>query len=105
MLRAVTAWRPEAVALFEEIVPDFSDIAALNPQIVEHRGCILNRRALDNRRLSQWFEDRFGDGQREYVLNRVHLWDIAWMPNEEGPAEEVTARLRAFLPTLAEFWR
>jgi len=105
LLQAVGSWRPEAVSIFKAIVDEFSDVEALNPKAVEHRGCLLNRRALDNPHLEEWFEERFSDAQREYVLNHVHLWDVAWMPDDDARSAELTERLREFMPTLADFWR
>ena len=104
-MEAAAEWRPDVAPMFEALLPDFSEQGALLPEIVEYCGCVLNRRALDNPHLPEWFEDRFIDAQREYVLNHVHLWDLTWQHTDDAKAEELTARLRAFLPVLAEFWR
>jgi len=105
LLSAVAGWRPEAVPVFEALLPDLSDVGALLPSVVEYRGCVLNKRALDSPHLSEWFEDRFGDAQREYVLNHVHLWDVTWQHSEDAKADALTVRLREALPIIAEFWR
>ncbi len=105
LLVAVREWRPSAVDTFEQILPDFVDAGVLLPIAVDFRGCLLSQRAtVDNPHLEAWFEDRFIDAQREYVLNHVHLWDAVWMPNDDAAADELTSRLQTFLPILAEFW-
>ena len=105
LLPCVAEWRADALPVFEALLPDLSDAAALLPSVVEYRGCLLNKRAIDNPHLSEWFEDRFVDAQREYVLNHVHLWDVIWQHEDEVKAEALTARLRHALPTIADFWR
>lgn len=105
LLTTIAAWRPESVSAFESIIREFSDPAALDPVAVEYRGCLLNRRVLDSPRLEEWFEERFSDAQREYVLNHIHLWDVAWMPDDEERAGALTERLREFILVLADYWR
>ena len=95
----------DALPVFEALLPDLSDADALLPRVVEYRGCLLNKRAIDNPHLSECFEDRFVDAQREYVLNHVHLWDVIWQHEDDAKAEALTARLRRALPTIADFWR
>ncbi len=105
LLRSVAEWRAEAVQIFEVLLPDLSDAGALLPSVVEYRGCPLNKRAIDSPHLSEWFEDRFVDAQREYALNHVHLWDVIWQHADDVEADGLTSRLREALPTIAEFWR
>lgn len=105
LLSSVAEWRAEAAPIFQALLPDLSDSDALLPNVVEYRGCLLNKRAIDSPHLSEWFEERFVDAQREYVLNHVHLWDVIWQHTDDVKAEALAARLRQALPTIADFWR
>lgn len=105
LMAAVREWRSECVHAFESMLPEFAEPTVLLPVVVDFRGCLLKQSAMDNSHLEEWFEDRFVDEQREYVLNHVHLWDAVWMPNaDDDAAEQLTQRLRKFLPVLADFW-
>lgn len=106
VLAQVSLWRPETQALFVSVLVDLRDPSALDLDAVDYNGCLINRRALKHpETLAAWFEDRFSDDQREYVLNHLHLWDVAEMPSDPAASSDLTERLRSFLPTLADFWR
>lgn len=104
ILAAVKEWRPECVDMFAKMLPEFAEPSVLLPIVVDFRGCLLKQSVINNPHLSVWFEDRFVDEQREYALNHSHLWDAVWMPDAGEAADEVTSRIRAFLPVLADFW-
>lgn len=105
VLLAVSNWRPDVVNVFEAVLPDLVDAGVLLPAVTDFRGCLLSASAITgNPHLEEWFEDRFTDAQREYVLNHLHLWDVVKTTDGVAVPEVVTGRLRALLPILAEFW-
>jgi hypothetical protein len=105
VLAALRQWNGDAADQFAPLLAEFARAEALNPRVVEYKGCLLTEYAVESPHLAEWFSGKYSDVQIEYVLNHVHLWDVIWMPSDGKEAEKLTERLSLFLPLLAEFWR